>query len=114
MNNRARATASNTAIAYVSKAGRVHLAVAHTQDGVRASDTICGLALDGTEPLTVVPPEDVHELHNALLCRTCSGFYLHGGYRDFALAYAARTSNTIPGEEANRQRTGGENQLALF
>lgn len=101
-------------LAYVSKHGRVHLAVGPDKARMRAKGTLCGIALEGKETLKKVAKKVETDLQNFNICPNCMKFYLYGGYREFVLAKRNPSVFTIHGGATKCHRTSDQKQLQLF
>lgn len=101
-------------LAFVSKAGRLHLAIGPDLNVLRAARTICGEQLGDSAKLIRVPPADIAALHTFAICPNCAMHYLHGGYREFALSIITGKPTTTTDEPGRSHRRGGKNQLTLF
>jgi hypothetical protein len=102
-------------LAFSSKGGRLHLAVAPDLDVLRAESSICGELLGEAAQLMRVPQEDVAALHTfTIICPNCTLHYLHGGYREFVLSVIGIKPTTITEELDAFHRKEGKNQLSLF
>jgi hypothetical protein len=101
-------------LAFSSKAGRLHLAVAPNLEVLRAQSTICGENLGDSAALVRVPQDDIATLHTFTICPNCALHYLHGGYREFALSVIGIKPTSITEELEAFLRKDGKKQLSLF